>query len=76
MLKIAWITQCIEQGKLLPTESFEVELNQDDVNRTHDGFRKRELFTLEDEKILIDHVHKNDINRFGTKVYEELARKV
>nr|pir hypothetical protein SPBC1778.02 - fission yeast (Schizosaccharomyces pombe) [Schizosaccharomyces pombe] len=75
MLKIAWITQCIEQGKLLPTESFEVELNQDDVNRTHDGFRKRELFTLEDEKILIDHVHKNDINRFGTKVYEELARK-
>ncbi|WBW72984.1 shelterin complex telomere binding subunit Rap1 [Schizosaccharomyces osmophilus] len=74
IVKVSWLSNCIEQQKLLQVDAFRVFTSME-PQYIEQPSRRREYFSLEDEKLLVDYVHKANVPNSGLNMYKELARK-
>ncbi|EPY53991.1 telomere binding protein Rap1 [Schizosaccharomyces cryophilus OY26] len=74
IVKVSWLSNCIEQKTIIPVDPFRVFTSME-PQYVEQPPRRREYFSLEDEKILVDYVHKANVPKSGVNIYKELARK-
>ncbi|EPX72438.1 telomere binding protein Rap1 [Schizosaccharomyces octosporus yFS286] len=74
IVKVSWLSKCIEQQELLQVDAFRV-FTCLEPQYIEQPPQRREFFSLEDEKILVEYVHKANVPNSGVNMYKELARK-